>query len=130
MPPASASSWPRPSGRSVATCRPAELERALVSLRDLGAAAECARVEALARAVASRGTDRTDEPPGGPLDALTPREREVLRLVAEGLTNHQIADRLVLSEHTVHRHVGNLLRKLALPSRTAAAALAVQQGLL
>jgi LuxR family transcriptional regulator, maltose regulon positive regulatory protein len=106
-----------------------ELERALVSLRDLGAAAECAHVEALV------GRWRAAEGPGrtivsdGPLDALTPREREVLRLVAEGLTNHQIADRLVLSDHTVHRHVGNLLRKLALPSRAAAAALAARQGL-
>jgi LuxR family transcriptional regulator, maltose regulon positive regulatory protein len=107
-----------------------ELERALAGLRDLGAVGEIARVEALAR------TWRATEGPGqatgpdGPLGALTPREREVLRLVAEGLTNHQIADRLVLSDHTVHRHVGNLLRKLALPSRAAAAALAVQHGLL
>jgi Bacterial regulatory proteins, luxR family/Methyltransferase domain len=54
----------------------------------------------------------------------------VLRLLAEGLTNRQIADRLVVSEHTVHRHVTNILRKLDLPSRTAAAAHAVQAGLL
>ena len=59
---------------------------------------------------------------------LTPREREVLRLLAEGLTNRQIAERLVVSEHTVHRHVTNILRKLDLPSRTAAAALAVRAG--
>jgi LuxR family transcriptional regulator, maltose regulon positive regulatory protein len=107
-----------------------ELERALVTLRDLGAAAESTRVEALAREWRAGTAPVETSPLGRPLDALTPREREVLRLVAEGLTNHQIADRLVLSEHTVHRHVGNLLRKLALPSRTAAAALAVQQGLL
>jgi LuxR family transcriptional regulator, maltose regulon positive regulatory protein len=66
---------------------------------------------------------------GGPGD-LTPREREVLRLLADGLTNRQIAERLVVSEHTVHRHVTNLLRKLELPSRTAAAAHAVRSGLL
>ena len=48
---------------------------------------------------------------------MTPRERDVLRLVAEGLTNQQIAERLVVSEHTVHRHVTNILRKLDLPSR-------------
>jgi RNA polymerase sigma factor (sigma-70 family) len=64
------------------------------------------------------------------LPGLTPREHEVLRLVAEGLTNRQIARRLVLSEHTVHRHVTNLLRKLDVPSRTAAAALAARLGLL
>ncbi len=64
-----------------------------------------------------------------PLPELTPREREVLVLLAEGLTNRAIAERLVLSEHTVHRHVTSILRKLDLPSRTAAAALAVRAGL-
>ena len=67
---------------------------------------------------------------GAQLAELTPREREVLRLVTEGLTNRQIAERLVVSEHTVHRHVTNMLRKLDLPSRTAAAALAARLGLL
>jgi LuxR family transcriptional regulator, maltose regulon positive regulatory protein len=65
-----------------------------------------------------------------PLENLTPRERDVLRLLADGLTNREIAGRLVVSEHTVHRHVTNLLRKLDLPSRTAAAAHAVRSGLL
>jgi DNA-binding CsgD family transcriptional regulator len=60
---------------------------------------------------------------------ITPRERDVLRLVAEGLTNQQIAERLVVSEHTVHRHVTNILRKLDLPSRAAAAAHAVRAGI-
>jgi DNA-binding NarL/FixJ family response regulator len=54
----------------------------------------------------------------------------VLRLVAAGLTNRQIAARLAVSEHTVHRHVTNLLRKLDLPTRTAAAAHAVRSGIL
>jgi DNA-binding NarL/FixJ family response regulator len=54
----------------------------------------------------------------------------VLSLLAEGLTNRQIAERLVVSEHTVHRHVTNILRKLDLPSRSAAAARAAQAGLL
>ena len=53
----------------------------------------------------------------------------MLGLLAEGLTNRGIAERLVVSEHTVHRHVTNLLRKLGLPSRAAAAALAVRSGL-
>ena len=68
-------------------------------------------------------------PAAPPLPELTPREREVLALLAEGLTNRQIAERLVLSEHTVHRHVTSILRKLDLPTRTAAAAVAVRAGL-
>lgn len=67
---------------------------------------------------------------GSPLREITPREREVLSLLAEGLTNKQIARRLVVSEHTVHRHVTSILRKLDLPSRTAAAAYAARHGLL
>jgi pimeloyl-ACP methyl ester carboxylesterase/DNA-binding CsgD family transcriptional regulator len=62
------------------------------------------------------------------LASLTAREREVLRLLAEGRTNHAIADRLALSQHTVKRHVANLLSKLALPSRAAAAALVGRLG--
>jgi DNA-binding NarL/FixJ family response regulator len=64
-----------------------------------------------------------------PLAVLSKRELEVLSLVAEGLTNHAIAQRLVLSEHTVNRHVANILRKLGLPSRAAAASLAGRHGL-
>jgi predicted ATPase/DNA-binding CsgD family transcriptional regulator len=60
---------------------------------------------------------------------LTPRERDVLRLVAQGLSNADIARRLVLSEHTVHRHLANILRKLNLSSRAAAAAWGVRTGL-
>jgi DNA-binding NarL/FixJ family response regulator len=55
--------------------------------------------------------------------ALSPREREVLDLVAQGARNKQIAARLVISEFTVKRHVQNILQKLELPSRRAAAAL-------
>jgi ATP/maltotriose-dependent transcriptional regulator MalT len=57
---------------------------------------------------------------------LTRREIEVLQLVAKGLSNPAIAERLVLSEHTVHRHVANILTKLSLPSRAAAATWAAQ----
>jgi non-specific serine/threonine protein kinase len=61
---------------------------------------------------------------------LTPRELEVLRLVARGMSNQQIAENLVLSEHTVHRHVSNVLGKLGVSSRTAAVAQAASHGLL
>ena len=61
---------------------------------------------------------------------LSSRETEVLRLVAAGLTNREIASSLVLSEHTVHRHVANVLRKLGQSSRAAAAASATRAGLI
>ncbi|CAN5250192.1 hypothetical protein BH09ACT12_BH09ACT12_06820 [soil metagenome] len=61
---------------------------------------------------------------------LSPRERDVLRLVAQGLSNPEIATSLVLSEHTVHRHVANILTKLDQTSRTGAASYALQAGLI
>jgi pimeloyl-ACP methyl ester carboxylesterase len=61
---------------------------------------------------------------------LTRRETEVLRLVAAGLSNREIALSLVLSEHTVHRHVANILRKLTQSTRAAAAAHATRAGLI
>jgi DNA-binding CsgD family transcriptional regulator len=60
---------------------------------------------------------------------LTPRKRDVLKLVAQGLSNSDIAQRLVLSEHTVHRHMTNTLRTLGLSSRAATAAWGVRTGL-
>ena len=67
---------------------------------------------------------------GNGASPLTSRETEVLRLVAAGLNNRQIASSLVVSEHTVHRHVANILRKLAQPSRAGAAAHAARVGLI
>jgi pimeloyl-ACP methyl ester carboxylesterase/DNA-binding CsgD family transcriptional regulator len=61
---------------------------------------------------------------------LTSRETEVLRLVATGMNNREIASTLVLSQHTVHRHVANILRKLAQSSRAAAATQAARTGLI
>ena len=66
---------------------------------------------------------------GEAMTVLTPRELDVLKLVAQGLSNSDIAQQLVLSEHTVHRHLANILRKLNLSSRAAAAAWAVRTGL-
>jgi ATP/maltotriose-dependent transcriptional regulator MalT len=60
---------------------------------------------------------------------LTRREREVLAFVAAGRSNREIASELVVSEHTVHRHVANILRKLGEPTRAAAAARAARDGL-
>jgi LuxR family transcriptional regulator, maltose regulon positive regulatory protein len=101
-----------------------EASTALDRLLELGAEAEAERARRLLK-VSIRGDG---DGPG--LPGITRREREVLVLLAEGLTNRQIAERLVVSEHTVHRHVTNILRKLDVPSRTAAAAYAVRSGVL
>lgn len=60
---------------------------------------------------------------------LTARELQVMALVSAGRSNREIASRLVVSEHTVHRHVANILRKLGEPTRAAAAARATRDGL-
>jgi ATP/maltotriose-dependent transcriptional regulator MalT len=70
------------------------------------------------------------EADAGPLHELSAREREVLGLIAQGLSDAQVAERLVISPHTVHRHVANILAKLGLPTRAAAAARAARTGLL
>jgi len=70
----------------------------------------------------------SDAPVGAAVTVLTPRELDVLKLVAQGLSNPDIARQLVLSEHTVHRHLANILRKLNLSSRTAAAAWGARAG--
>ncbi|MFN8498070.1 MAG: response regulator transcription factor [Anaerolineae bacterium] len=67
--------------------------------------------------------------PTPPPETLTPREREVLRLMVEGLSNKAIAVRLGISEHTVKFHIGAILGKLGAGSRTEAVSIAVRQGL-
>jgi pimeloyl-ACP methyl ester carboxylesterase/DNA-binding CsgD family transcriptional regulator len=74
---------------------------------------------------------QNDVPPE--LDGVSPlssRETEVLRLVSTGMSNREIASTLVLSEHTVHRHVANILRKLAQSTRAGAATQATRAGLI
>jgi ATP/maltotriose-dependent transcriptional regulator MalT len=91
-----------------------ELDAARGAFEQLGAAPDLARLRSL-----------TGAAPHG----LSARELEVLRLVASGKTNRQIAEELVVSEHTVARHVQNIFAKLGVSSRTAAAAFAFEQRL-
>jgi len=105
-----------------------EIETALTDFQELGAAGETERATALLGGLRTTKT-APSELAGTPLGDLSARELEVLGLVAMGLTNHEIARRLVLSEHTVNRHVANILRKLGLPSRAAASSLAGRYGL-
>jgi pimeloyl-ACP methyl ester carboxylesterase/DNA-binding CsgD family transcriptional regulator len=70
---------------------------------------------------------QANEPEHGP---LSDREREILNCIARGLSDREIAEQLVLSSHTVHRHVANIRRKLGRTSRTAAVAEAARLGLL
>jgi len=114
-------------GRNDAARRETEAARAV--FLELGADLEAARAEALLSRLGEQRPADVVGAPQGPLGELSRRELEVLALVAEGLTNQEIAERLVLSEHTVHRHVTNILRKLKLPTRAAAASLAGRYGL-
>ena len=79
--------------------------------------------------VAARLMRRVADPSGPAAERLTPREREVLQLLVEGSANKQIARRLAITEKTVKTHVSSILQKLGVPDRTAAAVLAIRQGL-
>jgi DNA-binding NarL/FixJ family response regulator len=96
-----------------------ELDAACRVFQQLGAAPEIARVEAESRMAAPSTAGR-----------LTAREVQVLRLVAAGKGNRAIAADLVISEHTVARHVQNIFAKLDVSSRSAATAFAFEHGLL
>jgi DNA-binding NarL/FixJ family response regulator len=104
-------------------------------LKDAGAAELAAALYAAARdevfldaAVARRLAQEIRGPRSG-LAALTGREREILVLVAAGMSNKEIAAELVISERTARTHVSNVLGKLNLTSRTQAALVAVREGL-
>jgi DNA-binding NarL/FixJ family response regulator len=95
-----------------------ELEAARETFSRLGARPDLARVDAFLRRTSSSGAY-----------GLTERELEVLRLAAAGRSNREIAAALVISEHTVARHMQNIFNKLGVSSRTAAGAFAVAHQL-
>jgi len=104
--------------------------------RDASPSALLAALQAVARGLAVfepalspvRPAPRASAPPHSP-EALTPREREVLALLAEGLSNKAIADRLAISEHTAKFHVNAVLAKLGVQRRTEAVVRAARLGL-
>lgn len=71
----------------------------------------------------------TPRPSEAPVDQLTPREMDVLRLVAKGMSNKEIADTLIISEKTTKTHISNILSKLHLADRTQVAIYALRQRL-
>ncbi len=105
-----------------------EAQRAIDLLAELGAELDIARARTLV-AEWSAGRQPAVTSPAKQA-GLTSRELEVLRLVADGLNNQVIAERLFVSEHTVHRHVANILNKLSVSSRAAAVAQAARRRLL
>ena len=106
-------------------------------LRDVEPGRLLATIEAVARglAVMEPGLLESLSPAGSlseprPADDLTPRELEVLQLIAEGLANRAIAQELAISEHTVKFHVNAIMTKLGAQSRTAAVVRATRLGLI
>jgi DNA-binding NarL/FixJ family response regulator len=96
------------------------------------AAGEALLAPAVTRRLISEFTRIRPRPDGAPaaaLSTLTPRETQVLRLVAEGLSNGEIAARLVVTEETVKTHVSRMLSKLGLRDRTQAVVTAYESGL-
>lgn len=96
-----------------------ECQAAREAFGSLGAMTQVARAEAVVDEL-----NRTAQPSSG-ADSLSPRELEVLTLLTRGRSNDEIASELTLSKHTVRRHVSNILTKLDVPSRTAAAVYAL-----
>jgi ATP/maltotriose-dependent transcriptional regulator MalT len=107
--------------------RPASgLEHALAArsaFEELGAERSARQADKLVAKLGGRSA-------AGRRAGLTRREVQVLSLVAQGLSNPQIAERLVVSEHTVHRHMANIYARLGVSSRAAAVALAAEHDLL
>jgi two-component system, NarL family, response regulator DevR len=101
------------------------LDEVTAAVRAAAAGESVISPELLARLLPRFGRGKVQSP-----DELTEREREVLALVAEGLSNAAIAERLVVSVHTVRNHIASLSAKLGAHSKLEALSIAVRQGLL
>ncbi|HEX2063891.1 MAG TPA: response regulator transcription factor [Acidimicrobiales bacterium] len=110
------------SGYVLKDVAPAELEAAVHTVHRGGAVLDPQVAGAVMAQVARGGGS-------GDVEELTSREREVLALLARGLTNRQLADALFVSEKTVKTHVSSILSKLHLADRTQAALFAVRHGM-
>jgi DNA-binding NarL/FixJ family response regulator len=115
------------SGFLLKDTRPRELLHAI----EVIAAGDALIAPAITRRLIAEFAARQDPgPPSAALAELTDREREILRLVAQGLSNAEIAGRLVISPLTAKTHVSNVLRKLDCRDRAALVALAYESGLI
>jgi DNA-binding NarL/FixJ family response regulator len=114
------------SGASAYVLKDASVEELAIAIREVAAGRRY-----LSAPYSNELIDTYLKRPGDvdPYDTLTPREREVLHLVAEGLTSSEIAGRLFISPRTAESHRANLMRKLGLRSRTDLVRFAFQKGI-
>lgn len=112
------------NGYVLKTAAPADLVKAVVTVRGGRLALDEGLTQVLARSMSAGG-------PGGPLQAeVSPRELEVLRLIAQGQTNKAIAARLDISDRTVQGHIASIFEKLSASSRTEAVMIGIRLGLI
>jgi DNA-binding CsgD family transcriptional regulator len=112
--------------------QPGDAEQAAMLLQDALSTARELGMRSLEARIAARTNPATMSPPPAPLmdlDDLSPREIEVLRLMASGKSNQEIAEALFISRNTVSTHVRNILTKIGCANRTEAAAYAMRHGL-
>lgn len=106
---------------------PTELITAIRTVHEGGVFLYPALAKALVRDYIGRASESTEH---AALDRLTEREQEVLKLIADGLTNQEIADKLTISGKTVERHRANIMSKLNLHNRTELVKYAIRKGLI
>lgn len=102
----------------------------LVKAIRIVASGESAMAPSIVRKLVNRVSGRKAAQPDDEFEALTGREMEVLKLLAQGMTNKQIADTLIISDRTVQTHLSNIFGKLGVNSRTEAILIAMKRNLL